>query len=118
MIRWDEVQLWPMIAFSLVFAQNCGADKVIEQSVLAEQYAHCAAYYLMISKADPKLRKLARVGEVAADNARLLGNSRETLNMMALETRRMLAQIDNDWGNMGIVIAEKADACKAMMVAE
>ena len=94
------------------------AEKVMEQGALAKQYADCAAYYLMISKADPKLRKLARVGEVAADNARLLGNSPETLNMMALETRRMLAQIDNDWGNMGVVIADKADSCKAIMVAE
>lgn len=118
MRTWHRDYCWGPIVFSLVFAQNCHAEKIIEQGALARQYAHCAAYYLMISKADPKLRKLARVGEVAADNARLLGNSRETLNMMALETRRMLAQIDNDWSNMGVVIAEKADSCKAIMVAE
>ena len=71
----------------------------------------------MISKADPKLEKLAGIGAVAADNARRLSDSDQTLNVMANETRRMLAQMENDWGNVGVVIGEKADSCKALMVA-
>ena len=98
-------------------AQSYAAEVVVEQGELAKQYAHCAAYYLMISKADPKLDKLARVGEVAADNARVLSDARATLSMMANETRRMLAQMDNDWGNAAVVIAEKATSCKTIMVA-
>jgi hypothetical protein len=92
--------------------------KVVEKTKLAQQYASCAAYYLMISKADPKLEKLASVGAVAADNARRLSDSDKTLSMMADETRRMLAQMDNDWAKVGAVIDEKAGSCKALMVAD
>lgn len=112
-----SVAAWLLVFGVLNGTFSAAQETIIERGVLAEQYANCAAYYLMMSKADPKLHKLARVGEVAADNARVLSDAEKTLDMMAIETRRMLAKMSNDWGNVGVVVDEKATSCKALMVA-
>ena len=94
---------------SIVQAQNFSAEE------LAERYASCAAYYLMISKADPKLGKYAQFGVAAADNASCLTSPEVALESMAEETRRFLRIMDNGWANAGAVINSKAEPCKALM---
>ena len=96
-------------AVSIVQAQNFSAEE------LAKRYASCAAYYLMISKADPKLEKYAQFGVAAADNASRLTSPEVALELMAEETRRFLRIMDNDWANAGTVIESKAEPCKALM---
>lgn len=90
-------------------AQGISADE------LASQYASCAAYYLMISKANPRLEKYAQIGVAAADNASRLSNSERALALMADETRRFLTMMDNDWSKAGVVIDQKAEPCKSLM---
>lgn len=85
------------------------------QAELAHQYASCAAYYLLISKADPQLEKYAQVGVAAAENASLLSSGEHTLEMMGQETKRFLAIIEHDWTNAQALISEKAEPCKAIM---
>ena len=91
------------------YAQNFTAEQ------LAEQYASCAAYYLMISKADPKLEKYAQFGVAAADNASRLATPEKALSLMAIETKRFLRMMDNDWSKAGPVIESKAEPCKSLM---
>ena len=90
-------------------AQGISADE------LASQYASCAAYYLMISKANPRLEKYAQIGVAAADNASRLSNSKRALALMADEARRFLKMMDNDWSKAGVVIDQKAEPCKSLM---
>ena len=98
-----------MTPVSFSFAQHFTAEQ------LAEQYASCAAYYLMISKADPTLEKYAQFGVAAADNASRLASPERALSLMAVETKRFLRMMENDWSKAGPVIESKAEPCKSLM---
>ena len=92
-----------------IYAQGVTVDE------LALQYASCAAYYLMISKANPRLEKYAQIGVAAADNASRLSSSEQALTLMAEETKRFLKLMENDWSKAGVVIDQKAEPCKSLM---
>ena len=82
---------------------------------LAAQYASCAAYYLMISKADPRLKKYGQIGVAAADNARRLSTTDLALAFMATETKRLLKLMDHSWDNAGVIIKQRSEPCKKLM---
>ncbi|MEM7465599.1 MAG: hypothetical protein AAF387_01810 [Pseudomonadota bacterium] len=109
-----SIQLILFVSVFSIVSRTAVAQELTARE-LAEEYASCAAYYLMLSKADTKLAKYAQFGVAAADNAGRLTNPDEALAMMGQETKRLLKMMDHDWNNAAVIIESKAEPCKDLM---
>ena len=96
------------------FAYEPGRAK----SNLADEFATCAAYYMLASQGHDTLKNndsLNRAIELSLHMSRGLSNDKVTLARLELSLKEMTKEIDFSWYNMSILINKYADFCKNLL---